>query len=346
MFLENLSENKYKAFFFINDTGGKYHEAVEYIYQLAYGYKSSGIETYILHEKDEYTIPSGIDYQNKYSQIEHLSFSKMASMQMKISHEDFIFIPDVYLEFISQLKEQMIPAEFIIIIQNINVIFDMLEMGQNIYQLGVRQVIVPDQAVKEYMEEYFTFQTNPKMSTTFHVLSPFVEDIYKSGGTISKPQILLTDGRSISYERFVKKFYLKFPHYGWIPFKVMDDSDIVQSRNDIMESAFVVSFNEGILCGQRMMQAVSCGKKVITKKFEVRPVWTYGLESDIVEVSSPLESAVAHTFDYYLSGGELDKEGDKVFSYLYFMENFKSVAENIKNNRIEFLNAVNEKQKK
>ena len=353
--LEKLNGNNYKAIFFVNDTGGKYHEAVENLYQIAYAYHSSGIETYILHEKEDFNIPNGLS--PKFAELTHLSFAKMSSSQMMISHEDFIFIPDVYLEFVSQLKEQGVPAEFIIIVQNINVSFDMLEMGQTYYQLGVRQVIVTDEYYKRYFESYFSSSVVPASNTIFHVITPYVDEVYPSEYDIESnptPQVLLIDGRNISYERFVKKFYLKNPQYGWLPFKVIDDVANQVSANDIISSAVVVSLGEGTMTYNRIMQANMCGKTVLSEDIVHKTVLLTELDN-IYFSKTDLETAVSNFMDLFLSGidsmKDITQSAARMPKKTLFRENkymayFETVKESIKQNRIDFINAVNAKKEK
>lgn len=353
--LEKLNGNNYKAIFFVNDTGGKYHEAVENLYQIAYAYHSTGIDTYILHEKEDFNIPNGLS--PKFAELNHVSFAKMSSSQMMISHEDFIFIPDVYLEFVSQLKEQGVPAEFIIIVQNINVSFDMLEMGQTFYQLGVRQVIVTDDYYKRYFESYFSLSVVPASNTIFHVITPYVDDVYPYEHDIETnptPQILLIDGRNISYERFVKKFYLKNSQYGWLPFKVIDDVANQVSANDIINSAVVVSLGEGTMTYNRIMQAHVCGKTVLCEDI-VHKTDVLSELNNIYFYKTDIETAVSNFMDLFLSGidsmSELTHSIDKtpkkgILRENQFMAYFETTKEAIKQNRIDFINAVNAKKEK
>lgn len=336
--MDSLNENKFNVFVFINDGKGRYHEAIEWLYQIALGYKNKGCNVVMLHENKDYTIPTSID--ERYSQIKHLSFASLVSEDIQISVRDLIIIPDAYMEVVETLRKQKVPAEIIIAVQNIDVMYDMMEIGGHLMHMGVRQVFVMHEYVKNYLEAYFK-------GVAFHVITPYTQSCYNN--QYRKPKdltVILCDGSELLYTRLIKKFYLKHPQYSFVPFKVIDDSSSEQTALNLQNASLLVSLNYGVLNASRVKQALACDTAAL---MNIQSYYNYKLsmsfdENDNIPIYlsdaniSNLEDGISVLVDKFLTGTLYLNENEYVtYNENNFIGDFEVVSEKVKANRIEFL---------
>lgn len=332
-----LLDNNFKVFVFINNTKGRYHEAIEWLYQIALGYKQKGCDVYVMHENKDYIIPSNID--DRYESLKHISLTDIPAQNIEISVNDLFIIPDVFIELVDSLKQQKIPAEIVLAIQNTDVLFNMLEIGEHLLHKGIRQVLVMQDSNKEYLQEYFK-------SIVFHVIPPYVKKCYME--SYSKPKdllVLLADGSDILYTNLIKKFYLKYPQYTFVPFKVIDDSSSEQTALNIKNASILVSLNYGVLNSSRARQALAANTPVlmnITNYHIYNLVNSFGNTDEMplyfCEPSiSNLEDNISILIDRFLTGQIDTINKFNAYSEDNFIGAFEVVSENIKNVRLEYL---------
>lgn len=346
-FRDNIENNDFKACFFAMDTKGQYHEAMEYIYDIALAYEKAGIETYVIHEEKEYKMPEwlGEDYVN----ITHYSFEDFAG-KITLSPSDFIFVPEAYTELLQQFVEHKVPAEIIMIIQQYELVFDALEMGQS-YNLdfGVKNVIVPSNAIKNHLSQYM-------QGLNFHVINPYVKDNFKQNEKPKKPIVLMADGNSNQSQRIVKKFYMKYPQYSWVPFKMLNRFHLNEIKEQYQESPCVVFLDDKNSFYIEQLQAMSMGALPISMTPKLAPDWLIE-EGKIRNVGVytqndlKLIDLIAHFMDSFITE-KIDESVFKSATQLAsnynkkaFNKQFNVIFEAFKQSRLQLFAKIEEKQK-
>lgn len=346
-FKDNIENNDFKACFFAMDTKGQYHEAMEYIYNLALAYEKAGIETYVIHEEKDYKMPEwlGEDYVN----ITHYSFAELGE-KITLSPSDFIFIPEAYTELLQQFIEHRVPAEIVVIIQQYELVFDALEMGQS-YNLdyGVKNVIVPSNAIKNHLQQYM-------QGLNFHVIHPYVKDDFVQSDKPKKPIVLMADGGSNESQRIVKKFYMKYPQYSWVPFKMLNRFHLNEIKEQYQDSPCVIFLDDKNSFYIEQLQAMSMGAIPISMTPKLAPDWLVEdgkLRNTGVYTQNDLKliDLIAYFIDSFITNKiednvyESAKNVASQYNKKQFDKQFNVAFEAFKQSRLQLFQKIEEKQK-
>lgn len=346
-FKENIENNEFKACFFAMDTKGQYHEAMEYIYDIALAYEKAGIETYLIHEEKDYKMPEWLGEQ--YTNLTHYSFEDFSG-KITLSASDFIFVPEAYTELLSQLVEHRVPAEIVMIIQQYEMVFDALELGDNYNtSYGVKNVIVPSNAIKNHLAQYM-------QGLNFHVLNPQVKDVFVQSDKPKKPIVLMADSSSRASERIVKKFYMKYPQYSWVPFKMLSRFHINDIKEQYQDAPCAVFLDDKNSFSVEQLQAMSMGVIPISMTPKLAPDWLIEggkLKNIGVYTNNDLKivDLIAYFIDAFITN-RLEAEitdGAKEVAKQYLAKNhqkqFNGIFEQLKQSRLDLLKKIEDRQK-
>ena len=346
-FKDNVENNNFKACFFTIDTKGQYHEAVEYIYNLALAYEKAGIETYLIHEEEDYKMPEWLG--EEYVNLSHDTFEAFAG-KISLSPSDIVFLPEVYTEILQQLIQYKVPAELVVIIQQYERVFDVLEMGQSYNaNYGVKNVIVPTQSVKNHLQQYMH-------GLNYHVINPYIKDFFKRTNKPKTPMILMADANTASAKRVVQKFYLKYPQYAWVPFKMLTRFHINQMKEQYEDSQFVVFLDDKNAFCLEQLQAMSMGAIPIAITPKLAPDWLIeDQKMKNIGVYTQNDLKIVDLLAYAIDSFLTDKVDESIyeqavnvadeFRYSNFNSQFNITFEALKQSRLELFKKVEEKQK-
>lgn len=336
-YIDSLKENKNSAFFFIEDYNGNYNYKTEYFYNIASFYKKQGVNVYIVHEKKEYKIP-----YSEFEDLKHVSFEDISeNKDIKITPSDYIFIPEVYIEVVAQMRKQKVPAEIVIISQDYNRVFDPMEIGENWLMYGIKHVITVSEEQRKYLIDFFP-------SLDVKVLPPFVSDDFSPPVSPRKPIVTFISGNERLIENTVKKFQTKYTQYAWIPFKIISPLSTADIARQLKESACAVDLEEYSPFKLEALQAFKTKTPVIgmlpklslqwmneSGKVKNNAVWTIN-EMQIIDF-------IALFIDKWVT----DQLDDRIVNLAYqdalpfTLENFNKhmnlIFEDIKEKRINFL---------
>lgn len=246
---DKLKDGTYKCCFFAIDTKGQYHEVMEYIYDLALSYEKSGAEVYIVYQENDFKKPEWLSKQH--AELTHYSLSEFSG-NVSISPSDFIFVPEMYAKLCEQFIAHKVPAEFVAIVQRPESVFDALEIGQNYnVDFNIKHVVCPSESIKHHLAQYMP-------ALQFHVVTPYIKEAFCEPKMPKQPLVSLVSGTNQDFEAIVKKFYLKYPQYGWIPFKIMNHSNINDMAEQMKSSACTVFLDAFSAFPVQVLQSLAC----------------------------------------------------------------------------------------
>ncbi len=339
-YIDALKNNNNSAFFFVEDYNGNYNYKTEYIYNIASFYKEKGANTYIVHEKKGYVCP-----YKEFEGLAHISFEEISeNKDIKISPSDYIFIPEVYIEVVAQMRKQKVPAEIIVISQDYNKIFDSLEIGESWTMYGIKHVITTSEGQKTYLLDYF-----PNLEV--HILHPFVSPDFVSTAEPRKPIVTFTSGSERGIENTVKKFQAKYSQYAWVPFKILSPLSTADMARQLNESACAVSLEEHSPFKLDVLQAFRTKTPVIGVLPKIALEWlNNGGKVNNNAVWSINEMQISDLIALFIDRWVTDKLDNNVVqgayqdSSPYTLDNFKikmdGIFESIKEQRVNFLEGL------
>lgn len=346
-FRENIENNDFKACFFAMNTKGQYHETMEYIYDIALAYEKAGIETYLIHEETDYKMPEWLG--EEYTNLTHYSFEDFSG-KITLSASDYIFVPEAYTELLSQLVEHKVPAEIVMIIQHYEMVFDALELGDSYStSYGIKNVIVPSNAVKNHLSQYMN-------GLNFHVLNPYVKNVFEQNEKPKKPIVLMADSSSRASERIVKKFYTKYPQYSWVPFKMLSRFHINDIKDQYQEAPCAIFLDDKNSFCIEQLQAMSMGVVPISATPKLAPDWLIEdgkLKNLGVYTNNDLKivDLIAYFIDAFITDRveediiTLAKQTASGYNSKRYQEQFSLIFENLKQSRLDLFNRIEQKQK-
>lgn len=339
-YIDTLKNNKNSAFFFVEDYNGNYNYKTEYFYAVANFYYSKGLNVYMVHEKVDYKIP----YQN-YDKLVHISFEEISeNKEIKITPVDYIFVPEIYIEVVAQMRKQKVPAEIIVVSQDYNKIFDPLEIGENWLMHGIKHVITVSEEQRKYLLDFFP-------SLDVRVLNPFVADDFIPATEPRKPIVTFISGNERIVENTVKKFQTKYTQYAWIPFKIISPLSTADMARQLKESACAVDLEEYSPFKLEALQAFKTKTPVIgllpklslqwlNKEGKVKnnAVWTINEMQIIDFLALFIDKWVTDQLDDSVI--ETAYEDALPYSEEIFKNNLEDIFLDIKNKRISFLEGL------
>ena len=145
--IENLRDKSSRIYFMVQDTKGNPKAGVRMSYQMAQTLKEEGYNTFIMHEKNDYTGVSSW-MGEKYMEITH---SSIENQNLQISPEDFIIIPEVYGHVMEQVSKMTCAK--IVLCQAYDHMLETLQAGTSWSQYGFLKCITTSETQKKYISE-------------------------------------------------------------------------------------------------------------------------------------------------------------------------------------------------
>lgn len=262
-----IKDKTNKLYFYIPETGGNIVGSLKYTYDIALAFQDAGYNVYLFHEKDEHTPPKFGD--EKYNSLKKTSFKEMSqSSDHLLSAADFIFVGELYVEgLVGSFRKNKIPAKIVIVSQSYDYILQYLELGESWdITYNVSDVLTTTQKQALYINELFPFVE------TF-VVRPFIEDYFCKNNLPTKPFVAIQSRFPSDGEKLIKEFYLKYPFYGWLPFKTLGSLSQQDFANELKECCLAVWMDEPSSFGTFPLECMKCGVPVVGMMPTMMPEW-------------------------------------------------------------------------
>jgi glycosyltransferase involved in cell wall biosynthesis len=258
--IENLKSKKCKLFFLVQDTKGNAKASVRYIYQIAKVLNDEDYNVTIIHEKNDY---KGVSewLGEEYMELNHESIE---NQNLKISPEDFIFIPELYAHVMEQLSN--ITCGKIVISQSYDYILETLQPGTSWSQYNFLKCITTTEEQKKHIESLMK-------QTSVDVIEPLIPNSFNTKDKPSKPIVSIHTRDQRDTMKIIKSFYLKYPQYRWITFRDMRGLNQDEFSEYLKDSYVSIWVDDISSFGTFPIESMLCGTPVIGKIPNLKHSW-------------------------------------------------------------------------
>lgn len=269
--IEKLKTKGSRFYFYVIDTKGVPSGSLLYIYKIAYHLHQSGYDVTMLHSEKDF-VGIGEWAEKKYAELKH---ETVENKRQKFSPADFLFIPDIYTEIMSQTKAM--PCKRIIIFQNDEYFTRFIPLGVSPYKYGITDAIVNTEYNKEW------FKTNLQHIKT-HLIRPGISTtMFRKP---EKPRKLIVnfvckDGNDAS--RIVKPFMWKYPNLKWVTFAQLGNLPQDVFADALRDGAITIWVDDEASFGYAPLEALKTGSIVIGKIPQKLPEWMKNDEGGITD---------------------------------------------------------------
>ena len=258
--LKKFEDKDFNVYFFVMDTKGNPSATLRYIYQTAYTLKELGYNVCMLHQEKDF-VGVGDWLGDKYASLPH---KNVETNNVDVSACDFLFIPEIYANVMSQTKN--LRCKRIAILTNINYLTEIIPVGVTWFDLGIDEVITTSNANAEAVEEFFP-------GIRKHVVSPYIPNVFRPS---TKPQDLLVNFISkdpSDINKVIKPFFWKYPVYKWVSFRDVRGLPQETFAEALREAAFTIWVDDDTNFGTSLLEAINSGNIVLAKVPKVLSDW-------------------------------------------------------------------------
>jgi len=259
--LRKFDEKEFNVYFYVIDTKGVPSGSLLYIYKIAYELKSLGYNVTMLHNENEFV---GISQwaDSKYSELPH---SKVSDRQVTISASDFLVIPEIYTDIMSQTRD--LPCKRVMLVQNFDYMTKIIPVGVHPYEYGVTDAIVNTETTEKLIKNNL-----PMVKT--HVLRPGISDtLFRKNDKPKKMIVNFVVKEGDDASRIVKPFFWKYPQLKWVTFAQLSNLPQEIFANALRDAAITVVVDDSMSFGYAALEALKTGSIVICKIPENTPDW-------------------------------------------------------------------------
>jgi len=267
---QKLEDKSFNLYFFVLDTKGNPSATVRYLYQTAYALKELGYNVTMLHQEKEFV---GVEswLGEKYASLPHKNVQKA---NVDISASDFLFIPEIYANVMSQTKN--LPCKRIAILTNLNYLTEIIPVGVTWSDMGIEDVVTTSDINEKAIKDYF-----PSVSS--RVVAPYVPNVFR---TPTKPQDLVVNFVSrepSDINKVIKPFFWKYPVYKWVSFRDLRGLPQETFADALREGAITIWIDDDTNFGMSLLEAVKCGTLTLAKVPKVASDWMINEKNQLTE---------------------------------------------------------------
>lgn len=223
----SLEEKEFNVFYYLPDTKNTPLFFVKRAYDFIRTLSLNGYKAYIVHENEKYTIPTWFNTEG----ISHVSLN---NNEIGFGPDDFIFVPETQIAFISAILQNQISSKYILVADNYEYITDVLTPGSTWMDYGITDVVVTNDKMKGFIETLFKKQFN------YYDVPVYVNDTFRPFEGPKKPVIAFHSRNPENFMRVVKQFYISNPNLRWVSFVDMRNMSEETFAQHIRESAVAV----------------------------------------------------------------------------------------------------------
>jgi hypothetical protein len=270
--VKNLEDKSVRLYFLVQDTKGNARAGVRHIYDMALTLKNNGFNPIIIHEGKEYT---GVSewLGEKYMELPHESIE---GDSLKISPEDFIFVPEIYGHVFEQVSN--LPCGKVVICQAYDHMLETLQPGTTWSQYSFLKAITTTEKQTEYIKGIMK-------NVTFDIIEPYIPEVFSEKEKPSKPIVSIHTRDQRDTMKIIKTFYLKYPQFRWVTFRDMRGLSQEEFAKYLKDSFVSVWVDDTSGFGTFPIESMACKTPVIGKVPNMKPdwmldsngVWTYEL---------------------------------------------------------------------
>ena len=259
--IKKIDDKEFNVYFYVIDTKGVPSGSLLYIYKIAYELKSLGYNVTMLHNETEFV---GIEQwaDKKYAELPH---SKVSDRQVTLSASDFLVIPEIYTDIMSQTRD--LPCKRVMLIQNFDYLTRIIPVGVHPYEYGITDAIVNSKTVEKMVKNNL-----PMLRT--HVLRPGISDtIFRKNDKPKKMIVNFVVKDANDASRIVKPFFWKYPQLKWVTFAQLANLPQEIFANALRDAAITVVVDDSTSFCYAALEALKTGSIVICKIPENTPEW-------------------------------------------------------------------------
>lgn len=259
--LKKIDDKEFNVYFYVIDTKGVPSGSLLYIYKIAYELKTLGYNVTMLHNETDFV---GIEQwaDKKYAELPH---SKVKDRNVTLSASDFLIIPEIYTDIMSQTKNM--PCKRVMLVQNFDYLTKIIPVGVHPYEYGITEAIVNSETVRKLMKNNL-----PMIKT--HVLRPGISDtLFRKNEKPKKMVVNFVVKDANDASRIVKPFFWKYPQLKWVTFAQLANLPQEIFADALRDAAITVVVDDTMSFGYAALEALKTGSIVICKIPENTPDW-------------------------------------------------------------------------
>jgi hypothetical protein len=224
--LQNLEKKNFVVYIYTPSIPDNvYSMVVEEIYNVCYFLNNNGFDSKLITGDDEtedsYKIPQFLP--THLQELPHVSPKKET---LTIKPEDFIIVPDFFVNVMHQISDYNLPCERIVLFQSQSYMLDSLPPNMSWVNWGFTNVITTTPELKEFLERNSRFNYNIQQ---YNIGIP---DYFKPK-TIKKPIIMYYSRDEKPLKKVTKLFFMKYPELGWVLFERVAGEEPYILREDL-----------------------------------------------------------------------------------------------------------------
>lgn len=268
--VERLEKKDFTFFFFVMDTKGNPSGSLAYIYRTAYSLQEMGYNVVMLHQEKEFV---GVEnwLGEKYASLKHVN---VESENVEIRPSDFLFIPEIYANVMSQTKN--LPCKKIAILQNQSYLTSTIPVGVTWDDMNIKEAVVNTKANEELIKAYF-----PQITT--HVVEPSIPSVFRESKEPQKLIINIVSKEQTNVDKIIKPFYWLYPVYKWVSFRDLRGLPEDVLAEALNTAAITIWIDDETDFGYTFLEALRSGTIVIAKIPNNPTDWMLDEKGDLIE---------------------------------------------------------------
>ena len=259
--IKKSEEKAFNVYFYVIDTKGVPSGSLLYIYKMARILTDMGYKVTMLHNEKEFI---GVEQwaDKKYAELPH---SKISDRAVTISPSDFLIIPEIYTDIMSQTRD--LPCKRIILLQNFEYMTKIIPAGVHPYEYRITDAIVNTEVNKKFMANNL-----PRIKT--HVVRPGISDgLFRKNTTPKKMIVNFVAKEADDASRIVKPFWWKYPRFKWVTFAQLSNLPQEIFADALRDAAFTIVIDIKTSFQYAALEALKAGSIVLCKVPENIPDW-------------------------------------------------------------------------
>ena len=258
--LKKYEDKSFNVYFFTLDSKGNPSATIRYTYQLALSLSKRGYKVTMLHQEKQFVGVAGW-LGEQYAALPH---KNVETENVEITHADFLFIPEIYANVMSQTKN--LPCKRIVLLTNMNYLTEVIPVGVTWFDMGMDECVTTTNYNKNAIEDYF-----PGVKT--HIVSPRIPSMFRKS---DKPQDLVINfvvKDPTNINKVMKPFFWKYPIYKWISFRDIRGLPQENFADALREAAITIVIDDDTNFGTSIIEAANSGSLVLAKVPDIITDW-------------------------------------------------------------------------
>jgi len=250
--IEKMNKKDFNVYFFVMDTKGNPSGSLTYIYQTAYELKEMGYNVTMIHQEKEFI---GVEdwLGEKYASLPHKNIEQE---NVEITPADFLFVPEIYANVMSQTKN--LPCKKVVIFQNQNYLTSTIPIGVTWMDMNIKDAVVNTKANENLVHKYF-----PGIKTWR--VSPLISPCFRKSQEPQKLIVNVVSKNQTDIDKILKPFYWLYPIYKWVSFRDLRGLPQETLAEALNTGALTIWMDDETDFGYTLLEALRSGCVVMAK---------------------------------------------------------------------------------